>query len=220
MKGILWDPWWAKAAYGLWILVTGYDTLSGAISQVLPTYELIPLGTLVGRANLLPWWGWLLILQSILWLVTVGYLIERPTAAATPEAGAAFGEEEQLALVEALRRLRGGGTDPHGVKVTFASSAQAPLARRVADLFERAGWTKNFNTTPQEPWKHVFPTGVRVSGFNAALVDGVAAALRSAGLREVHHEVLHLEVPRDNPKYPTAIGSIYVSFGPSEAIVV
>lgn len=42
-KEILWGHWWFRIALALWALVSGYDTFSGAISQVVPGLELPPL---------------------------------------------------------------------------------------------------------------------------------------------------------------------------------
>ena len=75
-REIVWGHRWFRAALAVWFFVSGYDTFSGAISQLLPTYELIPLGSLlVGGAHLLPWWGWMLVLQGLLFASLVEYVI-------------------------------------------------------------------------------------------------------------------------------------------------
>ncbi|HTU10455.1 MAG TPA: hypothetical protein VMG08_06095 [Allosphingosinicella sp.] len=58
-----------------WLLFASYDTLCSQFN--LPT-----IGTLVGKVNgsLLPWWGWLLVLQAILFYALFEY-VRRNTAA-------------------------------------------------------------------------------------------------------------------------------------------
>lgn len=61
-------PTYIRVAFFAWALVTGYDTLSSQLE--LPTIR-----KLFGMSGtLLPWWGWLLVLQAIIVLALFEYV--------------------------------------------------------------------------------------------------------------------------------------------------
>lgn len=93
-REILWGHWWFRIALIIWAVFSGYDTFSGVVSQAFPAFELNPLGTLiVGASRLLPWWGWLVILQALLVCSVVEYVLRHvkrlEDAQATPSASPA-----------------------------------------------------------------------------------------------------------------------------------
>jgi len=218
---------WFRVVVGVWALTASYDTFSGVVSQLSPKTQIPALGPLlVGSSHLLPWWGWLLVLQTLIILSLAEYVVhhmERLEVAMAalpanmkPER---FTEDDQAALVERLQKLRGASQNPFTAKVQYGSSPQRFLANRLADLFERAGWSKNYYDTGQA-FKGSYPAGLWVKGFNGSLVQGVARALTDAGLRDVRTEVLKNEIDPSNPKHPMTIGMIYLTVGQPEEISV
>lgn len=64
----IFGPLWVRVALPLWVLFSGYDTVSNQ-------FDLPKIPRVVGTTGaLFPWWGWLLILQAILIVALFDYV--------------------------------------------------------------------------------------------------------------------------------------------------
>jgi hypothetical protein len=112
--------------------------------------------------------------------------------------------------IEALRACR---TEHTNVGVDVFPAHQVPLGRRIAALFELAGWQTSLNETPQEHVHRRYVEGVHVNGFNRVLMDVVVGALASTGISDVRSTCSEIEIPRDNPKFPHAVEAMRITVG-------
>jgi len=120
-KEVLWGQWWFRIALAIWFLVSGYDTFSGAFSQIIPGYELVTLGSLVmGGSHVLPWWGWLLILQGLLWAALAEYVARH-----IPSLRAASAEPERK-IAPAAAVVAAPAPEPTRMLMTNPAPTPAP----------------------------------------------------------------------------------------------
>jgi len=108
-----------RAGLILWILFSGYDTVSSQLE--LPTVR-----ALLGMSgSLLPWWGWLLVLQAILGYALFEYVrrnIASPTPA--PESGPpALPDNEMESRLARLEHNHGNLRDNHVTKIQADNEA-------------------------------------------------------------------------------------------------
>jgi hypothetical protein len=111
-------------------------------------------------------------------------------------------------LVSVLRRDH---TEQSHAEVIFVDPARFPLAKKIADVFELAGWEVNFNSQAQQ--REYLP-GVEVHGYNKHLVDEVVSALRAAGCpKVVERAERHPTIGAGHPKHLFVQNRINVSVG-------
>ena len=116
-KNLLWGHWLVRIFFFAWALIAGYDTFSGVLGQITP-WSPWPIRQLFGLAmttgsHLLPWWGWLLVLQGLVLFAIIDYLSRLPVrtvAAEAPEieppAPQPSEEEREAARVAAAEKRR------------------------------------------------------------------------------------------------------------------
>lgn len=82
VKELVWGQVWVRVLLAAWTVAASYDALNGVVSQILPgTWELPELGQLFMTGSaLLPWWGWLLILQAILTASVIEFVVRHIAA--------------------------------------------------------------------------------------------------------------------------------------------
>lgn len=99
------------------------------------------------------------------------------------------------------------------VKITIGSAQFHPFAQLLDSVFNSAGWATNTSLTAQETGTGRYWGGVEVRGFNKHLVEAVCAALRNAGVADAFTKLEDLQVPRDNPKWPSSQHKVYLKIG-------
>jgi hypothetical protein len=112
--------------------------------------------------------------------------------------------------VELLRDYKDGAS----VKIIFGPSSSQPTARRIADLFELAGWECSFNNVAHEVIPgYPYREGIEVSGVTEHLVEVVATALKRARLPDLRTSVVENKIKQNNPKYYYVVRRICVHVG-------
>ena len=117
--------------------------------------------------------------------------------------------------VELLRGYKDGAS----VKIGLGPSSSQPMARKIADLFELAGWECSLGNVAQEvipgtPYRE----GIEVSGVTEHLVvEVVAAALKEARLPDVRTSIVENEIEASNPKHSYVVRRIRVHVGHLES---
>jgi hypothetical protein len=89
------------------------------------------------------------------------------------------------------------------VNIEWMTIESRPLAKQINDWFALAGWKRQLgdNAQPFLPYLE----GTRVQGYNATLVDTIAAALRSAGVEGVNAQHDAPEKPETEAKMQQTI---------------
>lgn len=126
---VLLGQWWARIVLGLWALVCGYDTFSGAFEQIVPGYELRSLGSIaMGGSHLLPWWSWLMVLQAILTMVLLEYLV-RHTDRSKGDTATVEADSDQVIGLQARRDEL--GSELAAAKAKFLAPPPPPSGVRL-----------------------------------------------------------------------------------------
>lgn len=125
VKELVWGRVWVRVLLAAWTVAASYDTLNGVISQLLPgTWELPELGVLfMSGSALLPWWGWLLILQAILTASVIEFVVRHISALDSDLEKKVGPLRAQLESFEAFKKQY--GTDQHMAHVHRGHTADA-----------------------------------------------------------------------------------------------
>lgn len=117
-------------------------------------------------------------------------------------------DRRDMQVIEMLREHHEGAN----VDITYGPPGEFPKARRVADLFQLAGWECTFNDTAQGTITgYPYREGIEVSGFTKSLVEHVSEALEVLGMNGVRTSLRELKVRPENPKYQYTLGRVYVN---------
>lgn len=204
-----WLPlaWLFRGLFEDWLFGSANDWLLKHVGPLLPSW-------MAGVGG----WLWSLlasaaILLFVIWATrrwypaNVSVLQPWEAAAADPRR---LDTRERQELVGKLRALANEHTN---VKIVFFPAESRPLVEALDGVFNAAGWRTNPNLTPQGMHNPHYHSGVEVRGFNRHLVDGVCVALREAGILDARTNLVPLEVPRNNPKWPTSQHKVYLNIG-------
>jgi hypothetical protein len=117
----------------------------------------------------------------------------------------------EIKAVELLRDYKDGAS----VDIVHGPSSSQPLAQKIADLFELAGWECSLSNVAQEVIPgYPYREGIEVSGATEHLVvEVVAHALKRALLPDVRTWIVENKINQNNPKYSYAVRRIYVHVG-------
>lgn len=160
-REMLWGQWWFRIMFVIWAGVSGYDTFSGVISQIIPKYELVPLGPLlVGGSHLLPWWGWLLILQGMLWASLAEYVLRHIPALLSPtREGLAADSASSTTTASPLAK-----PEPSVTARIIAPEPQPSFTPRASPTAAAAPSPHSYDYEPQadfRAWRHANPLTLR-----------------------------------------------------------
>lgn len=100
--------------------------------------------------------------------------------------------------------------------IAYASATEYRLSERIAPCFEAAGWTVNYNSYPQEQWRHVPMMGVKVRGWNKHRIEAIANALIDSGVLSVYTQIEEIPFSNENPKYQRTLNRVLIEVGHTE----
>jgi hypothetical protein len=105
-------------------------------------------------------------------------------------------------LTQALRDVRGADPERYTAHIEFLSTAQRSKAERLRDVFELAGWSTNYGSTPYDRFSARYATGIEVTAVNGQLSANVAGILESSGFGPAKVLTEETQIRKDNPKWP------------------
>lgn len=116
-------------------------------------------------------------------------------------------------FVKSLKsNLPDGGT----ARIHYIAQQFEPLGETLVALFDAAGWQADLRMRQTSKVPLVKVQGVGVAAFNKHYMETVAEILKEAGITDIYQDHRILEVPRENPKYPSAQKTVYVYIGYEE----
>lgn len=115
---------------------------------------------------------------------------------------------------EAVELLR-DYVDGASVRIDFGPSSSQPMAQKIADLFELAGWQCTLHNVAQEgSLGYPYREGIEVSGVTEHLVvQVVATALKKARLPDVRTSIVQNKIESSNAKYSYVVRRVRVHVG-------
>jgi hypothetical protein len=112
----------------------------------------------------------------------------------------------------AVSVIRQWSTEHTTADIVYLAVERRPLAKQIAEMFTLAGWVRlSFADNPQTAVPYF--TGVRVQGYNEVLVRAIAEGLTSAGIDAVREEVNTPTMEPDDPNYPFALQTVWITVG-------